>query len=88
MSSFSPDRLTDTTLLTEVPPMVSLEHGSRMEENADVVDSEPDEDDMAAFAALDDPAFPPIFDHYDPTTVQWLLGEIVKKQQLGGGTLY
>lgn len=60
----------------------------RMEENLDVLDLTLTQEDMAAFAALDDPAFPPIFDHYDPTTVQWLLGEIVKKQQLGGGTLY
>ena len=43
---------------------------------------------MAAFAALDDGSFPRIFDHYDPGTVAWLLGDYVKKNQLGGGTLY
>ena len=31
---------------------------------------------------------PPIFDHYDPKTVAWLLGDYVKRDQLGGGTLY
>ena len=31
---------------------------------------------------------PRIFDHYDPKTVAWLLGDYVKKNQLGGGTLY
>ena len=60
----------------------------RMEENFDVFDFCLDEADMAAFAALDDGAFPPIFDHYDPKTVAWLLGDYVKRDQLGGGTLY
>lgn len=27
-------------------------------------------------------------DHFDPNVVGWMLGELVKKQQLGGGTLY
>lgn len=61
---------------------------ARMEENFDVFDFSLDEEDMAAFAALDDGSFPRIFDHYDPKTVAWLLGEYVKKNQLGGGTLY
>ena len=60
----------------------------RMEENFDVFDFSLDEADMAAFAALDDSAFPRIFDHYDPKTVAWLLGDYVKRDQLGGGTLY
>lgn len=61
---------------------------ARMEENFDVFDFSLDEEDMAAFAALDDGSFPRIFDHYDPKTVAWLLGEYVKRDQLGGGTLY
>ena len=61
---------------------------ARMEENLDVFDFSLDEEDMAAFAALDDGSFPRIFDHYDPKTVAWLLGDYVKKNQLGGGTLY
>lgn len=61
---------------------------ARMEENFDVFDFSVDEEDMAAFAALDDGSFPRIFDHYDPKTVAWLLGDYVKKNQLGGGTLY
>ena len=60
----------------------------RMEENFDVFDFSLDEEDMAAFAALDDGSFPRIFDHYDPKTVAWMLGDYVKKNQLGGGTLY
>ena len=60
----------------------------RMEENFDVFDFCLDEEDMAAFAALDDGSFPRIFDHYDPKTVAWLLGDYVKRDQLGGGTLY
>ena len=60
----------------------------RMEENFDVFDFCLDEEDMAAFAALDDGAFPRIFDHYDPKTVAWMLGDYVKRDQLGGGTLY
>ena len=61
---------------------------ARMEENFDVFDFSLDEEDMAAFAALDDGSFPRIFDHYDPKTVAWLLGDYVKRDQLGGGTLY
>ena len=61
---------------------------ARMEENFDVFDFSLDEEDMAAFAALDDGSFPRIFDHYDPKTVAWLLGDYVRKNQLGGGTLY
>lgn len=61
---------------------------ARMEENFDVFDFSLDEEDMAAFAALDDGSFPRIFDHYDPKTVAWMLGDYVKRDQLGGGTLY
>ncbi|MDO4242451.1 MAG: aldo/keto reductase [Actinomyces sp.] len=60
----------------------------RMEENFDVLDFELTADDLAAFASLDDPSFPPIFNHYDPDTISWLLGDYVKKSGLGGGTLY
>lgn len=63
-------------------------HRSRMEENFDVLDFELSDAEMARFAALDDPSFPRIFDHTDPATIEWLLGEFVKKQQLDGGTLY
>lgn len=63
-------------------------HREHMEENVDVFGFELDEQDMAAFAALEDPAFPRIFDHFDVGTVRWMLGELVKGQQLGGGTLY
>lgn len=63
-------------------------HRSRMEENFDVFDFELSEADMQVFAGLNDPAFTRIFDHYNADTVQWLLGEFVKKQQLNGGTLY
>ena len=60
----------------------------RMEENFDVFDFELSEEDMAAFAALDDGSLPRIFDHYDPKTVTWLLRDYVKNNQLAGGTLY
>ena len=61
---------------------------ARMEENLDVFDFSLDEEDMAAFAALDDGSFPRIFDHYDPKAVTWMLRDYVKNNQLGGGTLY
>ena len=61
---------------------------ARMEENFDVFDFSLDEEDMAAFAALDDGSFPRIFDHYDPKAVTWMLRDYVKNNQLGGGTLY
>ncbi len=60
----------------------------RMEENIDVFDFELDDDDLAAFAALDDPAFPRIFDHFDVGTVRWMLQDLVRTQQLGGAPLY
>lgn len=63
-------------------------HRERMEENIDVFDFALDDEDMAAFAALDDPAFPRIFDHFDVGTVKWMLGDLVRKQQLGGKPLY
>lgn len=63
-------------------------HRERMEQNFDVFDFELTADDLREFATLDDPSFPRIFDHYDPATVKYLLGEYVKKNQLGGGTLY
>ena len=61
---------------------------SRMEENFDVFDFELSQEDLAAFAALDDGSLPRIFDHYDPKTVTWLLRDYVKNNQLAGGTLY
>ena len=59
-----------------------------MEENIDVMDFMLDAEDLAAFETLNDPSFPRIFDHYDPEIVRWLLGDLVKDQQLGGSTLY
>lgn len=63
-------------------------HKERMAENIDVFDFELTSADMAEFAKLDDPAFAPIFDHYNTETVTWLLSEYVKKAQLNGCTLY
>ena len=60
----------------------------RMAENIDVFDFVLDAEDMAAFATVEDPDFPPIFDHFDVSTVKWMLGELVRKQQLGGAPLY
>ena len=60
----------------------------RMEETFDVFDFALDAEDLAAFAALEDLSFPPIFDHFDLGTVKWLLGDLVRQQQLGGDTLY
>ena len=54
-----------------------------MEENFDVFDFELTAEDLEKFASLEDPAFPPIFDHFDVNVVGWMLGELVKKQQLG-----
>ena len=51
-------------------------------------DFELNADDMAAFAALEDPSFPRIFDHFDTGTVKWPLGDLVREQQLGGTSLY
>lgn len=58
---------------------------SRMEENFDVFDFELDADDMAKFATLDDGSVPRIFDHFDTSTVKWLL-DMVRGQ--AGGALY
>ena len=63
-------------------------HHERMAENFDVFDFELDAEDMAAFVALDNPSFARIFDHHDLPTVKWMLGDLVRKQQLGGAPLY
>lgn len=63
-------------------------HKERMVENFDVFDFTLDADDLEKFATLEDPAFPKIFDHFDLGTIKWLLGDLVKKTQLGGKTLY
>ena len=63
-------------------------HRDRMEENFDVFDFKLDTEDMTAFAALNDPTFPRIFDHFDVSTVTWMLGDLVRKQQLGDTPLY
>lgn len=60
----------------------------RMEENIDVFDFQLDDEDLKAFESLEDPSFPRIFDHFDTGTVKWLLKDLVKDQQLGGGFLY
>lgn len=63
-------------------------HKQRMEENFDVFDFELTYEDLEKFTSLEDPAFPPIFDHFDVNVVGWMLGELVKKQQLQGASLY
>lgn len=40
-----------------------------MEENFDVFDFELTAEDLEKFASLEDPAFPPIFDHFDVNVV-------------------
>ena len=61
---------------------------ARMEENIDVFDFELDEQDTAAFAALDDGSFPRIFDHRDPKMIAWLVSERVRKADPSGAALY
>ena len=63
----------------------AVEAGYRLIDTAQAYGNE---ENMAAFAALDDGSLPRIFDHDDPKTIAWLLGEYVKKNQLDGGTLY
>ena len=63
----------------------ALEVGYRLIDTAQAYGNE---EDMAAFSALDDGSLPRIFDHDDPKTIAWLLGEYVKKSQLDGGMLY
>ncbi len=60
----------------------------RMEENFDVFDFALDAEDMANFASLDDESTPRIFDHHNLETIQWLLGDLVAKEQLNGMPLY
>lgn len=67
------------------PTTRSAEH---MRENLNVFGFALDAEGLAAFATLEDPSFPPIFNHFDLTTVKWLLGNLVRQQQLGGATLY
>ena len=61
---------------------------ARMEENLDVFDFSLDEEDMAAFAALDDGSFPRIFDHRDPKMIAWLVSERIRKADPSGAALY
>ena len=61
---------------------------ARMEENFDVFDFSLDEEDMAAFAALDDGSFPRIFDHRDPKMIAWLVSERIRKADPFGAALY
>lgn len=63
-------------------------HRDRMEQNLDVFDFELTDEDLAAVDGLEDPSFPRIFDHFDVATVKWLLGDLVRQQQLGGEPLY
>ena len=60
----------------------------RMEENFDVFGFTLDAEDMAKFATLDDESAPRIFDHHNLDTIQWLLSDLVAKQQLNGEALY
>jgi len=46
------------------------------------------EEDMAAFAALDDGSFPRIFDHHDPKMIAWLVNERIRKADPSGAALY
>ena len=61
---------------------------ARMEENFDVFDFSLDEEDMTAFAALDDGSFPRIFDHRDPKMIAWLVSERIRKADPSGAALY
>ena len=63
----------------------ALEVGYRLIDTAQAYGNE---EDMAAFSALDDGSLPRVFDHDDPKTIAWLLGDYLKKNQLDGGTLY
>ena len=63
-------------------------HRERMEENFDVFDFELTKEELQKFAYVEDPQFPKIFDHFDVNTVSWMLGDLVRKQQLNGEALY
>lgn len=60
----------------------------RMEENIDVFDFALDPEGMERFAQLNEDSIPRIFDHHDPKAAEWLLGDLVRKQQLEGKPLY
>lgn len=67
------------------PKTLSVAH---MEENLAVFDFALTDDEMARFRALNDDSIPRIFDHHDLKTVDWLLSELVRGQQLAGAPLY
>lgn len=63
----------------------ALEVGYRLIDTAQAYGNE---EDMAAFAALDDGSFPRIFDHHDPKMIAWLVNERIRKADPSGAALY